>query len=54
VKSVQAYNTKIATFPGNVMAGIFGFQALPQLESTSTPEERQVPKIDFGQGGTGK
>ncbi len=54
VKSVQAYNTKIATFPGNVMAGTFGFAKLPQLESTSTPEERQVPKIDFGSGGTGK
>lgn len=54
VKSVQAYNTKTKTFPGNVIAGMFNFAALPQLESTSTPEERQVPKIDFGQGDTGK
>lgn len=53
VKSVQTFNTKTATFPGNVLAGMFGFQKLPQLEST-TPEERSVPKIDFGQGGTGK
>ncbi len=53
VTSVQAYNTMIAKFPGNLLAGIFGFKQLPQLEST-TPEERQVPKIDFGPGGTGK
>lgn len=54
VKSVQTYNTKTATFPGNVLAGMFGFQKLPQLESTTTPEERQAPKIDFGQAGAGK
>lgn len=54
VKSIQEYNTKTAVFPGKLVAGMFGFQPLPQLESTSTPEERQVPKIDFGQGGTGK
>jgi len=54
VKSVQEFNTKTAVFPGKLVAGMFGFQPLPQLESTTTPEERQVPKIDFGQGGTGK
>lgn len=48
VKSVQSFNTKTATFPSNVIAGMFGFQKLPQLESTTTPEERAVPKIDFG------
>ena len=50
----EAYNTKTATFPGKVFAGMFGFAPMPQLESTTTPEERQVPKIDFGQTGTGK
>jgi LemA protein len=53
VTSVQGYNTRIARFPGRVLAGIFGFEQVPQLEST-TPEERQAPKIDFGPGGTGK
>jgi LemA protein len=53
VESVQGYNTRTRTFPGNFVAGMFGFQALPQLEST-TPEERKAPKIDFGAGGTGK
>ena len=54
VKSVQSYNTKLVTFPSNVVAGMFGHTKLPQLESTTTPEERQVPKIDFGQGSTSK
>lgn len=54
VKSVQSYNTRIVTFPSNVVAGMFGHAKLPQLESTSAPEERQAPKIDFGESGTGK
>jgi len=52
VTSVQLYNTKTVTFPGSLLAGIFNFQAIPQLEST-TPAERTVPKIDFGASGTG-
>ena len=53
IESVRAYNTRTKTFPGNVIAGLFGFQALPQLEA-ATPAEREVPKIDFGETGTGK
>jgi LemA protein len=53
VTSVQSYNTMIAKFPGSLVAGMFGHKQMPQLEST-TPEERQAPKIDFGAGGTGK
>jgi LemA protein len=53
IESVQSYNTRTVRFPGNLVAGTFGFQRLPQLEST-TPEERAVPKIDFGATGTGK
>lgn len=52
VTSVQLYNTKTVTFPGSLLAGMFNFHAIPQLEST-TPEERAVPKIDFGASGTG-
>jgi len=49
VSSVQGYNTRTVKFPGRLLAGMFGFTPLPQLEST-TPAERQVPKIDFGTG----
>jgi hypothetical protein len=46
IEAVQSYNTRLATFPGNVIAGMFGFQRLPQLEIA--PEDRAVPKVDFG------
>src|SRR5439155_21456948 len=46
IETVQKYNTDIATFPGNIVAGRFNFKELPQLES-ATPAERQVPKIEF-------
>jgi LemA protein len=46
IEAVQRYNTDIATFPGNIVAGLFNFKELPQLEA-ATPAERQVPKIEF-------
>lgn len=47
IDAVQTYNTKTVTFPSSVIAGMFGFQRMPQLEIT--PEERAVPKVDFGE-----
>jgi LemA protein len=47
IDAVKDFNTRVVTFPGNLVAGIFGFKPLPQLEA-ATSEERQVPKIDFG------
>src|SRR6188768_54970 len=32
IQAVQAFNTSIATFPSNVIAGMFHFQPVPQLE----------------------
>lgn len=46
IDAVQRYNTSRATFPGNVIAGMFGFEKLPQLEMPV--EERAAPKVDFG------
>jgi hypothetical protein len=42
----------IATFPGNVIAGLFHFETIPQLEIA--PEERATPKVDFGTSGQKK
>jgi LemA protein len=53
IDAVRTYNTRTKTFPGNLIAGMFGFAALPQLEA-ATPAERAAPKIDFGATGTGK
>lgn len=50
IDAVQAYNTRTVTFPGSVIAGMFDFQRMPQLEIA--PEERAVPKVDFGSGAT--
>jgi len=47
IQAVRDYNASLVTFPGNLMAGMFGFREIPQLEA-ATVEERGVPKIDFG------
>lgn len=46
VDAVQAYNTRIVTFPGVVIASLFGHRELPQF--STEPESREAPKIDFG------
>ncbi len=46
IEAVRSYDTSIATFPSNVIAGIFNFQPVPQLEMPV--EERANPKVDFG------
>jgi LemA protein len=46
IDAVQAYNSQLARFPGNLIGGMFGHEERPQL---SIPvEERAVPKVDFG------
>jgi LemA protein len=46
IASVKGYNTTLRKFPGNMIAGTFGFERLPQLEA-ATSAEREVPTIDF-------
>jgi LemA protein len=52
IEAVRRYDTSIATFPGNLIAGMFHFERSPQLESA--PDERVNPKVDFGSGGQKK
>jgi LemA protein len=40
------YNTKLEMFPGNMVAGAFGFQPAP-LFQIERAEEREVPKVKF-------
>lgn len=47
IESVNAYNTNVRTFPGNIIAGIFNFATVPQLEAPA--EERKNPKVDFSE-----
>ncbi len=43
--SVLAYNTSIATVPGNLLAGPFGFTRREFFEAE--PEAQQVPQVDL-------
>jgi LemA protein len=47
IESVKTYNTSVRTFPGNIIAGMFNFEPVAQLETA--PAERVTPKIDFGE-----
>jgi LemA protein len=45
-RAILAYNTKVRSFPSNLLAGLFGFETLPQLSVPA--EEQATPKVDFG------
>ena len=44
--TVRDYNTQIMSFPANLIAGSFGFNAQPFFETT-TSEEREAPRVKF-------
>jgi LemA protein len=44
---VRDFNTKIAQFPSNIIAGMFNFKSREFFELT-TPAEREAPKVSFG------
>src|ERR1700675_1642001 len=48
---VRDFNTKIAQFPSNIMANMFGFKPREFFE-ISAPAEREVPKVSFGSATT--
>jgi LemA protein len=45
--SVMSYNNRRESFPGNLIAGSFGFDAA-QLLAAAKPEAREAPKVSFG------
>lgn len=44
--NVRAMNTKVETFPANVVAGMFGFTRAEYFEVTDAAV-REVPRVDF-------
>ena len=46
--AIRGFNTRVRSFPGNVLAGMYGFETLPQL--TVPQAEQANPKVDFGAG----
>lgn len=44
-EAVKEYNTKIKKFPGNIFAGIFGFDTKPQFKAEEGAEK--APEVKF-------
>lgn len=42
---VNKYDTKIDMFPGNILAGVFGFKQMPRYKSD--PGSEKAPDVDF-------
>ena len=45
--TVKEFNIEIQSFPTNILAWLFNFKAEKDYFATSTPEERQAPKVQF-------
>jgi LemA protein len=45
--TVMSYNTRIESFPDNLVAGMFQFKAAELLQATESAEERKAPKVSF-------
>ncbi|MGE5614364.1 MAG: LemA family protein [Bacillota bacterium] len=45
IEAVQAYNTKITRFPGNIFARLMGFKPKEYFEAS--PEAKEAPRINF-------
>ncbi|HED65547.1 MAG TPA: LemA family protein [Planctomycetes bacterium] len=46
IDAVREYNTAVRRFPNSLIASLFGFERMPQLEIEDSVTE--TPKIDFG------
>lgn len=44
-KAIKIYNLKVKRFPGNIFAGIFGFEPKTQFEADA--EAQSAPKVKF-------
>ncbi len=48
IQAVQAYNTELNTFPGRIWKSILYSSSKDMATFDITPQETQVPKVDFG------
>ena len=44
--SARSYNTKIKSFPANLLAGMFGFKERPYFEADA--DAKKAPSVNFG------
>jgi LemA protein len=47
IKDVQAYNIAVRSFPSNITAKIFGYEAKPNFTVENEKEISTAPKVDF-------
>ncbi len=45
--AVMSYNTRVESFPANILAGMFQFKSAELLQATESAEERKAPKVSF-------
>lgn len=50
-EAVQVYNSRVKTFPGNVIAGMFGFQAKPYFTARAGSDVPPPVEFNFGPSG---
>ncbi|AOJ70268.1 MULTISPECIES: LemA family protein [Burkholderia] len=48
IRSVQAYNTTIRSFPSNLTAMAFGYKEKPNFSVANEAEISRPPRVDFG------
>ena len=48
IEAVRQYNTEINTFPGRIWKSVLYSNAKDMATFDITPQEQQVPKVDFG------
>jgi LemA protein len=48
IKSVEAYNVSVRTFPNNLTAMVFGYQIKPNFSVENEKTISVAPKVDFG------
>jgi len=48
IRSVQAYNTTVRSFPNNLTARMFGYQERPNFSVANEEEISKPPRVDFG------
>lgn len=53
IKSVQAYNVTVRSFPSNLTAMAFGYQPKPNFEVANEKEIAKPPVVDFGGASAG-
>ncbi|MFQ5720281.1 MAG: LemA family protein [Acidobacteriota bacterium] len=48
IDAVRLFNTSVRSFPNNLVAGMYGFDKLPQMQFDEA--ERQTPQVEFDFG----